>query len=350
MSKNLRSVTVRISDYLYDPTGSEQINLGNIELAIGEPSRSLDAVLEKYNKHTWACLPSVVVQDHQSNEASSLNVQDKIIAVAKKRNYLCFKGEAINDSIVTMPTECVVLLSISRPAAIALGAKVGLKQLMFGQKKKPAELEYCSPDTALPKGFPHHIKKINSYYPSWYIPRHFPHHVRSVEAAHLDWLHCIGWHLFRNSEDPWTKLVDTVENSTDSVRYAAQMLGRYAIALDIKQPTKYVIPVNNKEHIRYLADQVAQDISGITHADLNYIDENLLDDTVIILVTDYVKLSRGLNSAAARIRENIPNIQIGGLGLAKGAVWAKNNKKGIKGTHDNQHIDRLIEQLKDETP
>ncbi|MDG2408653.1 MAG: hypothetical protein P8M53_06585, partial [Pirellulales bacterium] len=100
--------------------------------------------------------------------------------------------------------------------------------------------------------------------------------------------------------------------------------------------------------VQILSEQVAQDINGTYSAYFNLTSNKTPEDSVIILVADYVKLGREFNSVAAEIRKEIPNIQIGGLALGKAALWAKNNKRGIDGTHDNNHIDRLTERLERE--
>lgn len=225
MQDSLRSAVFRITD------GADTF----IEIKTGAHSENIDSLLTEHDKYTWACFSTEVDRDHQANGSSSQKIKEEIVAAASKRNYPCVLGEVARGESPNGSADCVLVIGIQRPSAIALGAKVGLDQIILGQKSKPVEIKYCSVDNSLPKGFPHHVKKAGRNYPSGSIPRHFPHHIKSVDTPHLDWLHCIGWHLPRNSENYWTSIINTLENSSDSIRYAAQMLGCYASALELSQ-------------------------------------------------------------------------------------------------------------------
>lgn len=175
-------------------------------------------------------------------------------------------------------------------------------------------------------------------------------------AANLDWVHCLGWRLRNNFQDPWTAFVVKVKGREPlSVKNAAECMAIYVKSLPLKHKHIYVVPIISSRDKQACADDpstvfsqaVARAVGGICvvdalekrpysslHSGRKSASErdSLVFGTytctgfnfprncrqpLILIVDDIITRGSTMNDAARAIKAKHEDLLIGGLALAK---------------------------------
>jgi hypothetical protein len=120
---------------------------GTLVLRIGETSTALDDLLADNHGTTWAYVtawnPGSIARSAEDNTKA----QKELAAFVTTAGFPFYAGEGVGDDGDWPPEPSLLILGISRTAAIDLGRRFGQVAIVYGERGAPAELVLCADTT-----------------------------------------------------------------------------------------------------------------------------------------------------------------------------------------------------------
>lgn len=141
MDDNSRNIDQRLlSAYLQT---TYQIEQPAIQIHIGESSRALQALLQKYEATSWAFItawnPKSILLSQKENDAR----HEKLVEMVEKRGFPFFMGYGIGADDTWQPEQSLLILEIAREEAINLGQQFRQHAIVFGTTDGLPALVFC---------------------------------------------------------------------------------------------------------------------------------------------------------------------------------------------------------------
>lgn len=118
---------------------------GRLVLRIGQPSTALNNLLASTGTATCAYVTAWNPGSRPRSAAENTKAQQELVAFVASEGFPFYAGEGVGDDGDWPPEPSLLILGISRPAAIDLGQRFGQLAIVYGERASPVELVLCGP-------------------------------------------------------------------------------------------------------------------------------------------------------------------------------------------------------------
>ena len=129
----------RDTSYLVDAPGAP------IALRVGEVSRELDELLERFGETAWAFITAYNPYSERRDADENLARHRRLVEIARERGLQAFPSRGVDDDGTAQTERGLLVVGIERDGAVALGRELQQNAIIVGTRGGAAELVFCAP-------------------------------------------------------------------------------------------------------------------------------------------------------------------------------------------------------------
>lgn len=120
---------------------------GSLTLRVGQTHAELDDLLAAHQARSWAYLTACNPGSVRLIDGENARRQSALADAVSRFGLPAFEGEGVGDDGRWPPEPSLLVVGITKEAALDLGRRFGQAAIVFGERDSAAELLDCSPSS-----------------------------------------------------------------------------------------------------------------------------------------------------------------------------------------------------------